>query len=148
MYVAAFCPRFSLLVYYSHSSSAIFEREIEHISCSPLHRTARSKQTEQLDQSIPCVLNNAADILASSPSALEDDRVSIVAHAPSAIAPAGTAAGSRRGNGFTSSTGSYGSRSPNPTMGKRTSLLLSLPNPSLLRPTRIPTLHVRICQSR
>jgi len=82
-----------------HSSSAIFECDIEPISCSPSYhlpnprRTPRSRQTKQLDQSVPSVLDSAAAILASSTSTLEDDRINAVAHAPSAIAPAGIAAG-------------------------------------------------------
>ncbi|KIM77234.1 hypothetical protein PILCRDRAFT_12223 [Piloderma croceum F 1598] len=122
------------------SSSAIFERDIEPISCSPPishnhtqnpHRTPRSKQTEQLDQNVPSVLDSAATILASSPSTLEDDRIGVVAPASSSaiIAPVGV--GNRRSSGFTSPIGSFASRSPSPTMGKRTTVLLSTPSPPL-----------------
>ncbi|KIM78092.1 hypothetical protein PILCRDRAFT_90830 [Piloderma croceum F 1598] len=129
------------------SSSAIFERDIEPITCpSPPHfhhppnphRTPRSKATEQLDQSVPSVLDSAATILASSANTLEDDRISVVAPAPSSAIFGGL--GTRSGVASPIGTGSYRSRSPSPTMGnvaKRTSLLLNIPLQTNLPPATI-----------
>ncbi|KZP14823.1 hypothetical protein FIBSPDRAFT_1048596 [Athelia psychrophila] len=121
------------------SSSAIFERDIEplaspsppHLGLHPAnpHRTPRSKATEQLDQSVPSVLDSAAAILAStSGNPLDDDRISVVA--PTKDIGLYASIGSR--SGMVSPIGSYGSRSPSPTAGSRkTSLLLAMPSPSL-----------------
>ncbi|KAG6371050.1 hypothetical protein JVT61DRAFT_10587 [Boletus reticuloceps] len=116
------------------SSSAIFERDIEPIgppsppSSHPPnpHRIPRSKGTEQLEQSVPSVLDSAASILASS-TPMEEDHIAVV-----------TPARDRdRGfrSGFASPIGSLRSRSPSPTSGKsparhRSSLLLSVPGSS------------------
>lgn len=128
---------------YSHSSSsAIFERDIEPItSSSPPHphhppnphRTPRSKATEQLDQSVPSVLDSAASILASSQGSLEDDRISVVAPANTSVG----GLGSGNISGVASPIGSFRSRSPSPSaLGgagttRKTSLLLSIPSPPL-----------------
>jgi len=119
------------------SSSAIFERDIEPITSpspphphhpSNPHRTPRSKTTEQLDQSVPSVLDSAAAILASSQGSLEDDRISVVAPATGLFAGS---TGSR--SGVTSPIGSFRSRSPSQLAvnQRRTSLLLNIPSPSL-----------------
>lgn len=116
------------------SSSAIFERDIEPIgppsppSSHPPnpHRIPRSKGTEQLEQSVPSVLDSAASILASS-SPMEEDHIAVV-----------TPARDRdRGfrSGFASPIGSLRSRSPSPHSGRsparhRSSLLLSVPGSS------------------
>ncbi|KAJ7933950.1 hypothetical protein B0H13DRAFT_1952717, partial [Mycena leptocephala] len=71
------------------SSSAIFERDIEPIHVSPSapgtkkdpHRTARSKNTESIDQSVPSVLDSAASILASM-TAEDGDSIAVIAPAP------------------------------------------------------------------
>ncbi|KAF8143324.1 hypothetical protein K438DRAFT_1876151 [Mycena galopus ATCC 62051] len=73
------------------SSSAIFERDIEPIHISPVsphanakkdpHRTARSKNTEMLDQSVPSVLDSAASILTSMTSE-DGDSIAVIAPAP------------------------------------------------------------------
>jgi hypothetical protein len=121
------------------SSSAIFERDIEPITCpSPPHssnshpnphrRTPRSKVNEQLDQSVPSVLDSAAELLASTQGTVEDDRISVVAPARDL----GFGGGLR--SGVTSPIGSLRSRSPSPIgvgAGRRTSLLLSIPSPPL-----------------
>jgi hypothetical protein len=143
-----FCKTILIWGCYSHSSSsAIFERDIEPITCpSPPHfhhppnphRTPRSKATEQLDQSVPSVLDSAATILASSANSLEDDRISVVAPAPSSAIFSGM--GTRSGVASPIGTGSYRSRSPSPTMGnvaKRTSLLLNIPLQTNLPPATI-----------
>ncbi|KIJ60821.1 hypothetical protein HYDPIDRAFT_116679 [Hydnomerulius pinastri MD-312] len=120
------------------SSSAIFERDIEpigppsppnHSSHPPNpHRIPRSKGTEQLEQSVPSVLDSAASILAAS-SPMEEDHIAVV-----------TPARERdRGfrSGFASPIGSLRSRSPSPTrspLGHRTSLLLSVPGSPSAQP--------------
>ncbi|KAJ7467039.1 hypothetical protein FB451DRAFT_404048 [Mycena latifolia] len=120
------------------SSSAIFERDIEPIHLSPAapsgkkdpHRTARSKHTETLEQSVPSVLDSAASILASlSPS---DDGDSIAVIAPAPLASAGLLDTVRsRSSGFASPIGSFRSRSPSPSpRANRNSLLLNIPAPN------------------
>ncbi|KAF8066509.1 hypothetical protein FPV67DRAFT_1670008 [Lyophyllum atratum] len=115
------------------SSSAIFERDIEPLSppspqthttlhaSTNAHRIPRSKTTEQIEHSVPSVLDSAAAILASIENAND---VSI-------ITPA-SYSGSFAGSGFASPIGSLRSRSPSPTIGSltahgRNSLLLSIP---------------------
>lgn len=106
------------------SSSAIFERDIE----PPLHR--RSKTTEQLQHSVPSVLDSAAAILAGIGP--EDE------HQSDQIAVISPANNSSFGSGFASPIGSFGSRSPSPTIGSlagaavgnRGSLLLNIPSPA------------------
>ncbi|KAJ7354556.1 hypothetical protein DFH08DRAFT_1077231, partial [Mycena albidolilacea] len=154
------------------SSSAIFERDIEpvlHLSSPSLpnatsparpkdpHRTARSKHTEALEQSVPSVLDSAAAVLASLGPSLEDgDAVAVTAPAPhpsSSSASAlfgdqGLGSGTVRsrstgtGSGFVSPIGSFRSRSPSPSprsgagagggagAGNRNSLLLNIPSPA------------------
>ena len=119
----------------SHSSSsAIFERDIEPIgppsppssqSLNP-HRIPRSKGTEQLEQSVPSVLDSAASILASS-SPMEEEHIAVVTPARDR--------GRELRSGFVSPIGSLRSRSPSPTSGRsparhRSSLLLSVPGSS------------------
>ncbi|KAJ7599873.1 hypothetical protein C8J56DRAFT_909022 [Mycena floridula] len=113
------------------SSSAIFERDIEPLaSPSPPqtalhppnpHRIPRAKTTEQLEQSVPSVLDSAAAILASLP----DDNGDLVAvEAPASF---------DRSSGFASPIDSYRSRSPSPIGnrgGNRNSLLLNIPHPN------------------
>ncbi|CAL1711200.1 unnamed protein product [Somion occarium] len=110
------------------SSSAIFERDIEPISPSPPllssdpHHIPRARHTEQLDQSVPSVLDSAAEIL-TAPTSDEDglDAISIVAPVP--------IEGSR--SGFTSPISRLSSRSPSPTgTSHRRSVLLNIPSPS------------------
>ncbi|KAG9309717.1 hypothetical protein JVU11DRAFT_10393 [Chiua virens] len=116
------------------SSSAIFERDIEPVgppsppSSHPLnpHRIPRSKGTEQLEQSVPSVLDSAASVLASS-SPMEEDHISVVTPARDR--------GREVRSGFASPIGSLRSRSPSPTTGRsparhRSSLLLSVPGSS------------------
>lgn len=105
------------------SSSAIFERDIEpmHPPSPPSHpnphRIARAKGTEQLEHSVPSVLDSAASILAAS-SPMEEDHISVVS--PSRDRDRLTT------SGFASPIGSLRSRSPSPS--GRTSLLLSIPS--------------------
>ncbi|KAH9914338.1 uncharacterized protein B0H18DRAFT_1087829 [Fomitopsis serialis] len=109
------------------SSSAIFERDIEPITpaaaVSPNadpHRIARGKYTEQLEQSVPSVLDSAATVLAASD--VQDDDFDAV----SIITPAPPDSGYR--SGFASPSSRMSSRSPSPTgvsPGRRTSLLFS-----------------------
>ncbi|KAK7691626.1 hypothetical protein QCA50_005025 [Cerrena zonata] len=113
---------------FSHSSSsAIFERDIEPINASPPllttdpHHIPRARHTEQLDQSVPSVLDSAAEILASSTS--DEDALDAI----SIVAPAPTFDGSQ--SGFTSPISRLSSRSPSPT-GNRRSILLNIPSPS------------------
>ncbi|KAH0828836.1 hypothetical protein J3R83DRAFT_3306 [Lanmaoa asiatica] len=116
------------------SSSAIFERDIEPIgppsppSSHPPnpHRIPRSKGTEQLEQSVPSVLDSAASILTSS-SPMEEDHIAVVTPARDR--------GRELRSGFASPIGSLRSRSPSPTSGRsparhRSSLLLSVPGSS------------------
>ncbi|RDB16433.1 hypothetical protein Hypma_002754 [Hypsizygus marmoreus] len=115
------------------SSSAIFERDIEPLSppspqpysSANAHRIPRSKTTEQIEHSVPSVLDSAAAILASMQGTND---VAVVAPAPYANTFAGS--------GFASPIGSFRSRSPSPTIGSlaaqgRNSLLLSIPQQSL-----------------
>ncbi|KAG1894656.1 uncharacterized protein F5891DRAFT_1194958 [Suillus fuscotomentosus] len=105
------------------SSSAIFERDIEpmHPPSPPSHpnphRIARAKGTEQLEHSVPSVLDSAASILAAS-SPMEEDHISVLS--PSRDRDRLTT------SGFASPIGSLRSRSPSPS--GRTSLLLSIPS--------------------
>ncbi|KAG2119364.1 hypothetical protein DEU56DRAFT_747366 [Suillus clintonianus] len=105
------------------SSSAIFERDIEpmHPPSPPAHpnphRIARAKGSEQLEHSVPSVLDSAASILAAS-SPMEEDHISVVS--PARDRDRLTT------SGFASPIGSLRSRSPSPT--GRTSLLLSIPS--------------------
>ena len=124
----------SIYLTISHSSSsAIFERDIEPIVCpSPPHTSAhppnphrmpRSKATEQLEHSVPSVLDSAAEILTASLSPSDDISV---------ISPRLDAG---RRSGFTSPIGSLRSRSPSPlgngpSAAHVKSLLLSIPSPS------------------
>ncbi|KAH9832090.1 uncharacterized protein C8Q71DRAFT_714639 [Rhodofomes roseus] len=108
------------------SSSAIFERDIEPITPAALsptadpHRVSRGRYTEQLEQSVPSVLDSAAAILAAPDSQYDDfDAVSI-------ITPAPPDSGYR--SGLASPSSRLSSRSPSPTgisPGRRTSLLFS-----------------------
>ncbi|KAJ7090932.1 hypothetical protein B0H15DRAFT_837362 [Mycena belliarum] len=120
------------------SSSAIFERDIEpfHISNATPgakkdpHRTARSKNTETLEQSVPSVLDSAASILASM-SSDEGDSIAVIGPAPlssAGLMDQGTIRS--RSSGFASPIGSFRSRSPSPSMrANRNSLLLNIPTP-------------------
>jgi hypothetical protein len=113
------------------SSSAIFERDIEPIvSPSPPsahhhqfnpHRIPRSKGTEQLEQSVPSVLDSAATILAG----VGKDEVAVVSPAASLHDLV------ERSSGFASPIGSLRSRSPSPsrvgTSSPRGDLLLTIP---------------------
>lgn len=81
------------------------------------HRIARAKGTEQLEHSVPSVLDSAASILAAS-SPMEEDHISVVS--PSRDRDRLTT------SGFASPIGSLRSRSPSPS--GRTSLLLSIPS--------------------
>ncbi|TFY56759.1 hypothetical protein EVJ58_g7448 [Rhodofomes roseus] len=95
------------------SSSAIFERDIEPITPAALsptadpHRVSRGRYTEQLEQSVPSVLDSAAAILAAPDSQYDDfDAVSI-------ITPAPPDSGYR--SGLASPSSRLSSRSPSPT---------------------------------
>ncbi|KIK91450.1 hypothetical protein PAXRUDRAFT_149469 [Paxillus rubicundulus Ve08.2h10] len=116
------------------SSSAIFERDIEPIGPpsppsshhSNPHRIPRSKATEQLEQSVPSVLDSAASILAFA-SPMDEDHIAV-------LTPARERDRQFK-SGFASPIGSLRSRSPSPIstkspMGHRTSLLLSVPGSS------------------
>ncbi|KAL0959410.1 hypothetical protein HGRIS_014658 [Hohenbuehelia grisea] len=111
------------------SSSAIFERDVEPIPCpSPPHphhppnphRIPRSKTTETIEQSVPSVLDSAAEILASL------DNSQSMSDAISVVAPA------THTSGFASPIGSFRSRSPSPfgSPAHRASLLLSTHSPA------------------
>ncbi|KAL6298047.1 hypothetical protein BKA93DRAFT_744928 [Sparassis latifolia] len=123
------------------SSSAIFERDIEPISASPTsfahssdpHRIPRGKISEQLDQSVPTVLDSAAAILAATSSADDDfDCISIVAPAPQ---------DNGYQSGFTSPISRLSSRSPSPTGVNRRSLLFSTSPPIQGSPPVRPVVH-------
>ena len=79
------------------------------------HRIPRAKGTEQLEYSVPSVLDSAASILAAS-TPIEEDHVSVLTPARDRLTT----------SGFASPIGSLRSRSPSPTA--RASLLLSIPN--------------------
>ncbi|KAI0034896.1 hypothetical protein K488DRAFT_83503 [Vararia minispora EC-137] len=106
------------------SSSAIFERDIEPIAPSPPnpshppnpHRIPRGKATEQLEYSVPSVLDSAAAVLVSP-----DDSIAVVA--PAHTSPEFTAT-SR--SGLASPSSRLSSRSPSPTAARS----LSMPSPS------------------
>ncbi|KAI0708080.1 hypothetical protein C8T65DRAFT_740238 [Cerioporus squamosus] len=103
------------------SSSAIFERDIEPIA-SPLpltadpHHMPRAKYTEELERSVPSVLDSAAAVLTSTGPDEDDlDAISIVT--PARVEPGYQ-------SGFTSPISRLSSRSPSPS-GNRRSLLFS-----------------------
>ncbi|KAJ7028585.1 hypothetical protein C8F04DRAFT_1398907 [Mycena alexandri] len=134
------------------SSSAIFERDIEPIHTSPSapnakkdpHRTARSKNTETLEQSVPSVLDSAASVLASMNS---EDGDSIAVTAPAPLSSSGLldqSAVRSRSSGFASPIGSFRSRSPSPSprSGNRNSLLLNIPPAGVLGQQPSPHQHV------
>ncbi|KAI0338392.1 hypothetical protein BDW22DRAFT_1409577 [Trametopsis cervina] len=114
------------------SSSAIFERDIEPLTPSPPmlghtndpHRMPRGKLTEQLDQSVPTVLDSAAEALIldiDDKEAMES--IAIVAPVPFEF-PGGS-------SGFTSPISQLSSRSPSPNgTSNRRSVLVNLPSPS------------------
>ncbi|KAF8625531.1 hypothetical protein AX15_005335 [Amanita polypyramis BW_CC] len=122
------------------SSSAIFERDIEPaVSPSPPnssnpHRIPRAKTTEQLELSVPSVLDSAAAILAGVQDPEAGDQIAVVTPATSSF---GGDQYAGRSSGFTSPIGSFRSRSPSPlglrlgsgpfSPGHRTDLLLSTP---------------------
>ncbi|KAJ7141126.1 hypothetical protein C8R44DRAFT_762777 [Mycena epipterygia] len=118
------------------SSSAIFERDIEPLHLSPVlpsskkdpHRTARSKNTEILEQSVPSVLDSATSILSSMGSE-DGDSISVIAPAPSSAGLLDQGTVRSRSSGFTSPIGSFRSRSPSPSprTANRNSLLLNIP---------------------
>ncbi|PIL27411.1 hypothetical protein GSI_10559 [Ganoderma sinense ZZ0214-1] len=103
------------------SSSAIFERDIEPIASTlPLtvdpHHIPRAKFTEEIERSVPSVLDSAAAVLTSTNPDDDDlDAISIVTPAP--MDPGYQ-------SGFTSPMSRLSSRSPSPT-GNRRSLLFS-----------------------
>ncbi|KAF9806667.1 hypothetical protein IEO21_08604 [Rhodonia placenta] len=129
------------------SSSAIFERDIEPIApaCASLstptdpHRIPRGRITEQIEHSVPSVLDSAVVVLtADSTDPDELDSISI-------IAPALPDAGYR--SGFTSPISRMSSRSPSPSAPPhRRSLLLSASPPQSTSPLTAspplrPTVH-------
>ncbi|KIP01970.1 hypothetical protein PHLGIDRAFT_130988 [Phlebiopsis gigantea 11061_1 CR5-6] len=118
------------------SSSAIFERDIEPITPSPPlhthpdpHRIPRGKLTEQLDQSVPSVLDSAAEILTSDIDTVDGiDTIAVVAPIPLDSLPP-LSLGPR--SGFTSPISQMSSRSPSPNgMNRRSIALANLPSPS------------------
>ncbi|KAF8805012.1 hypothetical protein BYT27DRAFT_7234403 [Phlegmacium glaucopus] len=130
------------------SSSAIFERDIEpivppsppvaHHPPNP-HRIPRSKGTEQLENSVPSVLDSAAAILAGLEDIDVGDQVAVVS-------PASPIFDKGRSSGFASPIGSFRSRSPSPLgvrMGvpghSRAEMLLSLPTQPHSAPIASPT---------
>ncbi|KIJ94861.1 hypothetical protein K443DRAFT_683435 [Laccaria amethystina LaAM-08-1] len=120
------------------SSSAIFERDIEppvipspptlpHHPPNP-HRVSRAKSTEQLEQSVPSVLDSAASILASIDDSHAEEQISVEAPAS-------------RSSGFASPL-SFRSRSPSP-LGVRNVTAVGVPVHNLLLsphapPTTVP----------
>ncbi len=126
----------------SHSSSsAIFERDIEPlVSPSPPnssnpHRIPRAKATEQLELSVPSVLDSAATILSGLQDPESGDKISVLT--PANASGLGDQYGGRS-SGFASPIGSFRSRSPSPLglrlgsaafghAGQRADLLLSIP---------------------
>ncbi|TCD65576.1 hypothetical protein EIP91_002497 [Steccherinum ochraceum] len=109
------------------SSSAIFERDIEPINPSPPsltldpHHIPRARHTESLDQSVPSVLDSAAEILTTSNSDEDGlDNISIVAPVQLENSP----------SGFTSPISRLSSRSPSPVGNRRLSALMNMPSPS------------------
>ena len=119
------------------SSSAIFERDIEplippsppgthHHPPNP-HRIPRSKGTEQLENSVPSVLDSAAAVLAGLEDVEVGDQVAVVS-------PASPNFDKGRSSGFASPIGSFSSRSPSPLGVRigvppqsRAEILLNLP---------------------
>ena len=133
------------------SSSAIFERDIEPlIPPSPPvthnhppnpHRIPRSKGTEQLENSVPSVLDSAASILAGFEDVDIGDQVAVVS-------PASPTFDKGRSSGFASPIGSFRSRSPSPLgvrMGvpgqSRAEMLLNLPPVPHAAPISVLGLH-------
>ncbi|KAF8624592.1 hypothetical protein AX17_007085 [Amanita inopinata Kibby_2008] len=119
------------------SSSAIFERDIEPINppsppiSSNPHRIPRAKTTEQLELSVPSVLDSAAAILTGIQDPEAGDQISVVTPASSNFSDH-----VGRSSGFASPIGSFRSRSPSPlglrlgpggAAGHRADLLLSIP---------------------
>ena len=130
------------------SSSAIFERDIEPVipPSPPVthnhpvnpHRIPRSKGTEQLENSVPSVLDSAASILAGIEDVDVGDQVAVVS-------PASPTFEKGQGSGFASPIGSFRSRSPSPlgvrigvTGQSRAEMLLNLPHAA---PTSVLGLH-------
>ena len=126
--------------YSRSSSSAIFERDIEPIvSPSPPpsthhhqhnpHRIPRAKTTEQLEHSVPSVLDSAATILIGMGKDDVANEVAVVSPAASILEVFD------RSSGFASPIGSLSSRSPSPVGSKagpaspRGEVLLSIPVP-------------------
>lgn len=119
------------------SSSAIFERDIEPITPSPPllshttdpHRIPRGKLTEQLDQSVPSVLDSAAEILTADVDDKDSmDSIAVVAPVPFDHLPP-IPLGPR--SGFTSPISQLSSRSPSPNgVPNRRSTIMSLPSPT------------------
>ncbi|KAF9522180.1 hypothetical protein CPB83DRAFT_864890 [Crepidotus variabilis] len=120
------------------STSAIFERDIEPI-VSPLptsahhppnpHRVPRAKGTEQLEHSVPSVLDSAAAILADIDPT--DDTTSLATDV-AVLSPANSFFDSMvgRSSGFASPIGSFRSRSPSPSRTGGTTgrdILLAIP---------------------
>ncbi|KDQ52326.1 hypothetical protein JAAARDRAFT_62061 [Jaapia argillacea MUCL 33604] len=130
------------------SSSAIFERDIEPLAPSPSstlhhhhphppnpHRMPRSGNTQQIEQSVPSVLDSAAAVLTGL-GAEEDEYVAVLAPSPGATGIAaelglgGSSNGGLFGGSGWASPHSSRSRSPSPGAPmNRHSLLLSLPSP-------------------
>ncbi|KAF8148083.1 hypothetical protein B0H34DRAFT_680002 [Crassisporium funariophilum] len=138
------------------SSSAIFERDIEPIAPpSPPtthhnhppnpHRIARAKGTEQLEQSVPSVLDSAAAILAGLEDTDVGDQVAVVSPASSSFDARG------QSSGFASPIGSLRSRSPSPLglrvgmpTQTRAEILLSIPHSNQAAQPHAPTPAVAI----
>ncbi|EKM53334.1 uncharacterized protein PHACADRAFT_259631 [Phanerochaete carnosa HHB-10118-sp] len=118
------------------SSSAIFERDIEPLTPStPLHhatdphRIPRGKLSEQLDQSVPSVLDSAAEMLTADPDDKDSmDFIAVVTPVSFDHLPP-ISLGPR--SGFTSPISQMSSRSPSPNgMSNRKSVILGLPSPT------------------
>ena len=133
------------------SSSAIFERDIEPLipPSPPIthnhppnpHRIPRSKGTEQIENSVPSVLDSAASILAGLEDVDVGDQVAVVS-------PASPTLDKGRSSGFASPIGSFRSRSPSPLgarMGvpgqSRAEMLLNLPPVTHAAPISVLGLH-------
>ena len=133
------------------SSSAIFERDIEPLipPSPPItynhqpnpHRIPRSKGTEQLENSVPSVLDSAASILAGLEEVDVGDQVAVVS-------PVSPTFDKGRSSGFASPIGSFRSRSPSPLGVRiglpgqsRAEMLLNLPPVAHAAPTSVLGLH-------
>jgi hypothetical protein len=141
-HLCMFCPIIVLfdlfdLISRHSSSSAIFERDIEPIAPSPPatshtqnpHRIPRGKATEQLEYSVPSVLDSAATVLASP-----DDSISVLAPA---IPSPELSANSR--SGLASPSSRLSSRSPSPAAARSNKLPSPSPSASVpLPPLRPP----------